>query len=169
DINFAQALLCSAPGNNIWKWHLERSSQIRLTGGYDGDKGIKPLVRMPNGWLEDRSDLFKIGPPVYNDIIFTHVFDGPLAQDEIKKRYHIPRPPKTTMAAAREALENSMSPEYAGLIVTAYNKGCDGLLSGSHENERCPGIDKAAAQRFFGMKQWDKEVKEQADAAKNKN
>jgi len=160
DINFMQSLLCSAPGNNVWKWHLERSTQVRLTGGYTGDKGIKALERLPNGWLK-RNDLFKIGPPVYNDIIFTHVLEGPLAQVETKRKWHIPKPPKTTMSKAREAIEHGLGEEHSGLIVTSLDMGCNGLLSAFEG--RCPNIDKQGAQRFFGMKQWGKEVQEHWD------
>jgi len=165
DINFAQSLLCSSPGNNLWKWHLERSTQVRLRGGYNENKRAKPLERLPNGWLQ-RTDLFKIGPPVYNEVLFSRVLDGPLAQKETSRAHNIPHPPKDTMAKAREAIEFGLGPENSGLILTTVEMGCTGLLV-SYPNH-CPPLQKHVAQRFFGIKQWGPEVQAHWDAAKKK-
>ncbi len=61
DINFAQDILCSSPGNEMFLSIIQRASQIRLES------------ERRKGWTMGGS-LFEMGPPLYNSQILMNVF-----------------------------------------------------------------------------------------------
>ena len=61
DINFAQDILCSSPGNEMFLSIIQRASKIRLES------------ERRKGWTKSGS-LFDMGPPLYNSQILMNVF-----------------------------------------------------------------------------------------------
>lgn len=67
DINFAQSLACSSPKNQLYMKMIKEMSKYRMKS----NKG-NPIERR-GGWAK-RNDLFAMGPPMYNRIVYNMVF-----------------------------------------------------------------------------------------------
>jgi len=65
DINFAQDILCSSPGNEMFLSIIQRASKIRLES--ERRKAVNAA------WTQGKA-VFEMGPPLYNSQILMNVF-----------------------------------------------------------------------------------------------
>ena len=104
DINFAQDVVCTAPGNDIVKALIEEQSKIRLHGG----PGQTPLERKA-GWVRS-SGVMSMGPSLYFSILSKQIFGRELRGD-------------FDVIAARRAIRQQWP-----LLITKKEMWCDGLV-----------------------------------------
>lgn len=135
DYNFMQDVMCTAPKNRLFEELLHQMTERRLHGGPDG----KPLPRK-DGWLLE-TDLFSLGPALYMEIVSQVVFGQ--RKVEIKE--------------ARNAMQSTSR----GLIGTAKDEWCDGMLVRPFEG--CKGLQRGPLYAHYGLRSWELQVKEKWD------
>jgi len=137
DVNFAQSIVCSSPGNNLYMKMIRSMSQIRMTSNNG-----KPIERR-DGWASTNS-LFSMGPPLYNRIVFRTLFN-----EEISGHGDIPG-----IVSAMNQLKN----EVPNVIVTGqYIDQCHSFLSTNYDG--CKGWDRSELYDVYNMTSWSKAVK----------
>lgn len=131
DINFCQDLMCTSPKNELFLDMIRDCSYIRMKTGPNGG----PLERQ-KGWSK-ASDLFEMGPVVYNRNILRKVFLD-VTYDTVEDYGGYTK--------ARESLLHSSK----GLIVTKRDRAMDGLLV----DDSIQQYDRSALYKSYGMKPW---------------
>jgi hypothetical protein len=132
-INFAQDLMCSSQGNEMFLSMIREASTIRMNS------------ERRKGWIKG-STLFDMGPPLYNEKILTHVFG--MDSDA----YHRHAGEEGFFAQARD----SISASHGTIITKRESDYCKDTLVLDDSSEGCFGREELYER--YGMKRWGKEV-----------
>ncbi|KAL7473672.1 hypothetical protein ACHAXS_014161 [Conticribra weissflogii] len=144
DVNFAQDLMGTSPGNKLFFSMIRKASDRRMKGGRD--KG--PLQRR-QGWI-DGGSLFDMGPPLYNIEILKMVFIGLTEND-----YHDQRSDSENLFGM---LRESLMGLSDALIVTGKETNCNHGLLVDESLRSCP--DRSELYAKYQMTPWAEEVNE---------
>jgi len=132
DINFAQDIMCSSRGNEMFQSIIQRASKIRMES------------ERRKGWIKV-GVLFDMGPSLYNSQILMNVF----GMDS--EAYHRLRD-KAFFAQARDAIAASQ-----GTIITKLESNyCNDTLVLDDSFPVCPPREELYDR--YGMTPWDEEV-----------
>lgn len=132
DINFAQDILCSSPGNEMFLSIIQKASKIRLES------------ERRKGWTKG-SSLFEMGPPLYNSQVLMNVFGmDSEAYDRLKGD-------EGFFAQARGAIAAQ------GTIITKLESDyCNDTLVLDNSFSVCPPREELYER--YGMTPWAEEV-----------
>mmetsp|Transcript_24722 Transcript_24722/g.49279 ORF Transcript_24722/g.49279 Transcript_24722/m.49279 type:complete len:479 (+) Transcript_24722:37-1473(+) len=142
DVNFAQDLMGTSPGNKLFLSMIRKASNRRMKGGRN--KG--PLERR-KGWI-DGGSLFDMGPPLYNIEILEMVFVGLTESD-----YHDHRSGSEHLF---KLLRESLMRLRDGLIVTGKEVDCSHGLLVDDMIGSC--LDRSELYAKYHMTPWAEEV-----------
>lgn len=142
DVNFAQDLMGTSPGNKLFLSMIRKASNRRMKGGRN--KG--PLERR-QGWI-DGGSLFDMGPPLYNIEILKIVFVGLTESD-----YHDNRSSSEHLFTL---LRESLMQLRDGLIVTGKEVDCSHGLLVDDSIGSC--LDRSELYAKYHMTPWAEEV-----------
>ena len=133
DINFAQDIMCSSPGNEMFLSIIQRASAIRMES------------ERRKGWTKGAS-LYEMGPPLYNSQILMSVFDmDSEAYDRLKGD-------EGFFAQARDTIALSQ-----GTIITKLeSNSCNDTLVLDDSFVVCPPREELYER--YGMTPWAEEV-----------
>mmetsp|Transcript_1550 Transcript_1550/g.2635 ORF Transcript_1550/g.2635 Transcript_1550/m.2635 type:complete len:450 (-) Transcript_1550:11-1360(-) len=134
DVNFAQDIMCSSSGNELFLSIIQRASKIRMES------------ERRNGWTKG-SSLYEMGPPLYNSQILMSVFgmEDPEAYDRLSGDEEF-------FALARGAIAASQ-----GTIITKLESDyCNNTLVLDDSFLVCPPREELYER--YGMSPWAEEV-----------
>mmetsp|Transcript_5906 Transcript_5906/g.13517 ORF Transcript_5906/g.13517 Transcript_5906/m.13517 type:complete len:875 (-) Transcript_5906:221-2845(-) len=134
--NFQQSLLCSSPGNKIYLDIVKAMSAHRMKSNNG-----HPLERR-GGWSH-RNDLFSMGPPIYNQLVFKHVFGLHISGNTPGRELRVP------IEDAMRAIEDQ-----AGQVIATgqFKTQCDSFLARPFDG--CEPRKRNELYAKFGMGGW---------------
>mmetsp|Transcript_4834 Transcript_4834/g.8695 ORF Transcript_4834/g.8695 Transcript_4834/m.8695 type:complete len:194 (+) Transcript_4834:160-741(+) len=139
-VNFAQSILCSSPHNELHYEIIKSMSHHRMKSNRNGNG--QPLKRI-GGWAHS-NELFSMGPPLYNRLVFRIVFGI-----------------SHTGTGDIEGIEEYMKvlqSEASDLIVTGqYLDSCHSFLAEPYEG--CEERDRSELYGLYNMSSWGKAVR----------
>jgi len=139
--NFAQSTLCASPKNKLYLKIINAMSKHRMTS----NKG-QPLERR-GGWSR-KEELFSMGPPIYNRLVFKLVFGLSVNGNLPGKELGVPI----------EDAMNAIKDQAGHVIATGkFVSQCDSFIAAPFEG--CEARDRRELYSRYQMGGWGEEVK----------